>query len=452
VPQPQHAPQQWAPQQSPPGPPPPPQWPVQQQPPPQQWPPQHQQPWPPQQAPAAVPALPGPNLGTHLKRAFDWNLAEVAPTPREQQQLAAAGVEPRLHGMMVWRRSTLLVALPLLLLTVGLGLKDAADVDTSGFTGLGKFWAYLPVIGVMLAPIGALVVILRWTEMRRTARLLIAFWVLSIAIPLVAALIPLDVIVDIDTARQKVELQGGDVRAFDAEIIGLRAVLAVGYAVNLLPVLVTIPGGVLKGAARIKSLFPAAALPGWFLVAVAPFYSLFTIVVFVLIEQIVGGGVLLLGVGLLAFGPWLYVIHRKVYGRPLSMAEAAAELPRASRLGGFFLLGGLILIAIYAFTSKVSGMHVVGSDSDTAFLTYWKALQVIAEVFARTLLTTVVFSAIVLAMIFAEWRNARTMRPDIRAEHDEQMQAIDRYMSSPSAPPPPAWATGPAPTGPATGP
>jgi len=197
----------------------------------------------------------------------------------------------------------------------------------------------------------------------------------------------------------------------------------------------------LKGAARIKSLFPASSLAGWFLVAVAPFYSLFTIVVFVLIDQIIGKALLLLGVGLLAFSPWLYVIFRKVYGRPLSLAEAKAELPRASRIGGILLIAGLGLITIYLFTAKVQQLDVLGSDSDTAVFTYVQILRTVAELVARTLLTTVVFSAIVLSMVFAEWRTMNLMRPDIREEHDTQMRAIERYMMEP----PPPQATWPVP-------
>ena len=212
---------------------------------------------------------------------------------------------------------------------------------------------------------------------------------------------------------------------------------------TLLPVLITVPSGVLKGAARIKSLFPAAGLPGLFLVAVAPFYSLFTIVVFVLVEQMAGNGVLLVGVGLLAFSPWLFVIYRKTYGRPLSMAEAATELPRASRFGGILLFGGLAFIAIYVTTAKVNHRRVIGSGSD-AYFSYTDVLRALVEVVSRTMVTTVVFSAIVLSMVFAEWRVARSVRPEIQGEHDSQMRAIERYMTSPTAPAQATWATGPA--------
>ena len=157
----------------------------------------------------------------------------------------------------------------------------------------------------------------------------------------------------------------------------------------------------------------------------------------------VGNGLLLVGVGLLAFSPWLFVIYRKVYGRPMSIAEAAKELPRASRFGGFFLTGGLVLIVIYVLTAKVNHRDVVGSGN-SAFFSYVDVLRAVGEVISRTLVTTVVFSAIVLSMIFAEWRVGRSMPPEIRAEHDSQMQAIERYMTSPTAPAQATWVTGPA--------
>jgi hypothetical protein len=436
-PPPGQPPQQWqqppAPQQ---------QWPQQPQPQPQ-WDPQQQWPQQPQQAPPP-PGIPGPGVGTHLKRAIDWNLAEIVPTPREVQALDAAGIEPRLRGMLVWRRSLMLVALPVLLLSVVLAFVEASDVDTTGFTGFGKLWNFLPAIALLFQPLAAMRVISIWTDMRRSSRTLIICWVISIAVPLFTALVPLTSIIDVDAARQSVQAQGGDVAAFDAEILTIRLLLAVNYAMYLLPVVVTVPGGVLKGAARIKSLFPAASLPGWFLVGVAPFYSLFTIVVFVLIEQVIGNGLLLVGVGLVAFSPWLFVIYRKVYGRPLSVAEARTELAKASRWGGVLLALGLVLIAIFVLTAEVQpGLDVAGSDSNKSVFTYLQVLRTVAEVFSRSLVTTVVFSAIVLGMVFAEWRTMTAMRPDIREEHDSQMKAIERYMHNPSSPAEATWAAPP---------
>jgi hypothetical protein len=202
----------------------------------------------------------------------------------------------------------------------------------------------------------------------------------------------------------------------------------------LLPVVLSVPGGVLKGAGRVKSLFPAAVLPGWFLVAVAPFYSMFMIVVFVLIDQAVGNGLLLVGVGLLAFTPWLFVIYRRVYGRPLTVAEANTELARASRWGGWLTLIGIAFVTIFVFTQKVGDTKIIGGDTKHAVFTYVQVLRTVGEVLSRGLATAVVFSTIFLYAVFAEWRMLSTMRGDMRREYDAQVGALERYMTSRAAP------------------
>ncbi|MDT4917094.1 MAG: hypothetical protein QOH89_1794 [Pseudonocardiales bacterium] len=468
-------PPQWQPPQQPPDPPQwqpqqPPQQPPPQRPPPQQppaqpqwqptpasgewgpaqqhWPGQDQQHWPgqdqqwqnppppqPQQwQQPAPPVLPGPTFGTHLKRAFDWNVAKIVTAPREEQQLEAAGVERRLHGLYAWRRSTLLVALPVLLLSVVLNFVQAGQNDTSGLTGFGKLLNWLPAIALVFVPIGALIVLGNWTEIRRSSKRLLICWIISIAIPLFVALIPLDFLVDIGTRRQVILNNGGDVRTFDAQVLLTRLGLAVKFALILLPVVLSIPGGVLKGAGRIKSLFPSASLPGWFIVAVAPFYSLFMIVVFVLIDQILGDAVLLVGIALLALAPWLFVIHRNVYGRPLSVAESDGELTRASRWGGWLTLGGIVFLAIFMIEGKVGQEHVVSGDSDKSFFTYVDVLRTVGEVLARGMVTAVVFSTIFLFLVYAEWRMMTQFTGDIKTEHDAQISALERYMVSRAAP------------------
>jgi hypothetical protein len=315
-----------------------------------------------------------------------------------------------------------------------LNFVQAAKNSTDGFTGFGKLLNWLPPIALVFIPIGALSVLRNWTEMRHSSKRLLICWLISIAIPLFVALMPLDFLIDIGSARQNVVLGGGDVRAFDAEVLLARLGLAVQFALTLLPVVLSIPGGVLKGAGRVKSLFPSASLPGWFLVAVAPFYSLFMIVVFVLIDQIIGTALLLLAVAILAFTPWLFVIHRKVYGRPLSMAEADTELARASRWGGLLTLIGIVLLAIYALTTRVVGRRVVGGDSDTSFFSYVQVLRTVGEVLSRGLVTAVVFSTIFLYLVYAEWRMTAEIAGVVKQEYEAQVGALERYMVSRAAP------------------
>lgn len=397
----------------------------------------------------------GASAWVHLKRAADWDVADVVVTPRETRKLGARGIEPRLQPLFAWRRSCLLVALPFLVVGVVLSFIEAADRpsptsfatgDSGGYTSFGKLWSYLPSVGLLFAPIGVLAVLVTWTEIRRTSWMLTACWTLSILIPLAAALVPLHYVVDLGALSSGANGGLGDLGLGDGGlgdtgngsgdamangfVMATRIGLAINFATILLPVVVSVPGGVVKGAARIKSLFPAASLPGWFLVAVAPFYSLFMVVVFVLLDQLVGNGLLVLGVALLAFTPWLYVMYRKVYTRRLSAAEARVELSRASRAGGYVLVAGLAVVAIFLMTAKVAGEHVLGSRSDSAIFTYLQVGRTLAEVTGRALTTTVVFSMIFVNMVFAEWRAQVTMSDVARAEHDAEMHTLQRYLAT----------------------
>jgi len=403
---------------------------------------------------------------THLKRAIDWDVADVVVTRGEARRLTARGVEPRLRPLFAWRRSCMLVALPFLLVGVVLSFIEAKDRpsptsfatgDTGGYTSFGRLWSYLPSVGLLFAPIGVLVVLLTWTEIRRTSWVLTACWALSILIPLGAALVPLHYVVDLHALSGSLGGLGGPGGGDDGGlgdlglggddgglgglggagggdavtngfVLATRIGLAINFATILLPVVVSVPGGVVKGAARIKSMFPAASLPGWFLVAVAPFYSLFMIVVFVLLDQLIGNGLLVLGVALLAFTPWLYVMYRKIYTRRLSGAEARVELSRASRLGGYVLVAGVVIVGIFLMTAKVAGEKVADSHADGAVFTYLQIARTLTEVIGRALATTVVFSMIFVNMVFAEWRSQLTMSDAARAEHDAEMRTLGRYL------------------------
>lgn len=323
-----------------------------------------------------------------------------------------------------------MLAMPVLLLTVALSAWEAARTDTEAFTGFGKLWLWLPPLGLALVPLGALTAITRWTEIRQTSQRLVSCWIASIAIPLLAAIVPLEFIIDLDAIRASA---GGDedvLELLEGEIFSARLLLAVGYAMTLLPIIISVPAGVLKGAVRVKTVFPAAVLPGWFLVAVAPFYSLFTVVVFVLIEQIVGNLLLVLGIGLLAFAPWLYVIHRKIYARSMSNAEAAVELTKASKTGRWITLTGLACVVTFAFTAKAGQLDVVGTNDEEAVFTYLQIIRTAIEVFSRGLVTTVVFSLIFLSMVYAEWRNNQTMTLDIRREHEAEMGELLKFVEA----------------------
>jgi len=129
-----------------------------------------------------------------------------------------------------------------------------------------------------------------------------------------------------------------------------------------------------------------------------------------------------------------------VYGRPLSLDEARTALPRASRLGGWLTIAGIVILTIYALTARVgqSDTHVLGSDSNTSFFTYIQVIRTIAEVLSRGMVTAVVFSTIFLYIVHAEWRMTREIRGEVQQEYHSQLTALERYMISRAAPYDPA--------------
>ena len=64
------------------------------------------------------------------------------------------------------------------------------------------------------------------------------------------------------------------------------------------------------------------------------------------------------------------------------------------------------------FTAKVGHKDVLGTDDKTSYFDYVQVVRTIAESFSRGLVSTVVFSAIFVTMVFAEWRVASNLTPN----------------------------------------
>ncbi|MEQ1873682.1 MAG: hypothetical protein ABL953_08155 [Ilumatobacteraceae bacterium] len=378
-------------------------------------------------------------LAGHLKRAFSWRTRSVRVSDAEREQLATAGVlEPHVQGLAAWRRSVLLLSVPVLIIATALSVVAVLDNDTSQLTSFGKLLQWVPTISLGLIPAAALYCVITWTNLRATSRVLLFTWVASIALPLLAALVPIDGWIDIDKLRAVVVIdsavKGTDptvaLETLELELLLLRVFVAVNYFVQLLPVLISIPGGVLKGALRAKALMPGSRFPGWFLVAVAPFYTLIVAIAFVIVNQLIGNGVLVLGIGLIAVVPLLFLFHRKTYTRPLSPAEADEELGRANRIGWIVTYAGVACIVLYALTARFLGRRIVGPDG---VLTVTMLVRSGVEFFGRHLVATAVFTIMFVFMTVADWRLEQSDTD--RAAHDNDMRSLSDAISVSPRPP-----------------
>jgi hypothetical protein len=363
--------------------------------------------WVPQPAPKAKTGL-GPQ--GHFKRAAVWRLERVSATPAEAAALATAGItDAAVQGYAAWRRSALFVAAPVVALTAVLAVVGFKDVETDDpITQLGVLAQILPLLGPVALAIGVAAGIANWTAVKKGSRALSIGWVLSVVLPLIPALMPIDWLLDHDSL---VQLAGGDVATVDA-ILGLTKVeLAVGYLIALLPILITFPGGVVRASLRAKGLLPSAALPGFFLVTTAPFYSLIVLVAVVLLIQFLGTGLLVAGAVLLALSPWVYVINRRHFIGNAVGDGMSDGLDKATKTNGWLSLAGLAAIVLWALTSKVQGLDVL-DKGDGGWFDALTVGRTLAEAFARSFVTTVAFTHIFLSLTVTAWKANKAAADD----------------------------------------
>lgn len=230
-------------------------------------------------------------------RAFRSQIAACQPTPKECQALDEAGItNARARSYLVWRRSCLVLASPFVstsMILGLLGLRDLAGEDSEVFNALGKLMVLFQGIDSLVMSVGMSFAMHLWARPVVSMRSLRFGWLASFVLPLIPALFPLEMLFKKDVLEQWEEALGEEV--YDSTILALKLALALAYAIQLLPVIVTFPGGAVRGALKILGLLPQSTLPGWILVVAAPFYSLLVCVALVIVTQVAGNGTLFFG-------------------------------------------------------------------------------------------------------------------------------------------------------------
>lgn len=357
----------------------------------------------------------------HVQRARNWNLQDTTITDRERTQLEALGVRDQTtQRYYAWRRSALIVMLLPLVITAVLAGIDLADLDTTGMTALGQIVAIGPSLVLVFLPFAAILATVSWTNLRFSQRAATGGWLIATTIPIVLATIPVRYLLSSSPDMSEEELA-----TYKQTVFFLGIVMALNYAIQLLPVIVSMPSGVMAGCLRVKSLLPDSVLPGWFLVSVAPFYSMLTLIAFVIISQIAGNALLIIAVALFAISPWVHVYYSKAYVQP-SGDGSKLKVWRAQQISGLMNLAAIVLLLIWAPTVKVLDKHLIGFD-DGALLKPWDAALKLLEMFSRSLLTAIVFSHIFLQFNRLFWSHAKRFAGSPAEErYDLTMTELDR--------------------------
>ncbi len=331
----------------------------------------------------------------HVRRAFSWNLRAVTVYPPEAVHLKAAGVtEPTLQSYLVWRRSVLLVVIVPCFITAILHTINAGG----DFENLNGFGCLLEVVGILAfyaLPVSALLAALCWWRYQRSHRILLAGGVVAFAVPILLAFFPIEWLIDTEAADELERLM----------LQGVGILVGIVYYIQLMPTVLSLLPGILRACLRLKTLIPAAVVPGWLLMGAAPLYFLLWLVVFVAVNQFAGNLLLILGILLWIGAPLVFLFRADLFVRPLISEQ---DRQRVTQLQLAFLgaasLGALFLF-IYLTTKELFGKTIVGFDQHDSLVRPWNPdlLQFIVEYLTRSLFMTVLFADLILKMNLSIW-------------------------------------------------
>lgn len=371
----------------------------------------------------------------HFARAFGWDLRSVRLTQGEVESLGAgAGAAGRFAA---WQRSLLLVTLPLTLLTAGVGLYDLVKDGFADLSALGVLFYLVGVLVLFVPPAACAYAALKWTERGRARAALLGGWAASFFAPFLFALCPLELLLRPPEGAED----------WGPAAAALRVLGGLAWFTALLPPVLSLVPGTLRACLRVKSLLPASPLPGWLLLAGAPFHLLLWLIVLVALNQLAASPLLILGLLLWTGAPLLYLVRRELFVGPAASPRELRGIANVQLLVTASAYVGLALLLTYLLTKQVFGLRLFGLDEGRSFfhLTgqglapdeakrrssswFWLLepglLRVVLDSLGRTLFTTAAFADVVLRMAVAAWRaQARFQGTDAAREHDDQMRSL----------------------------
>jgi hypothetical protein len=227
---------------------------------------------------------------THIRRIFEWKLK---PLPAKVKKLQDVGItNDALQAYFAWRHLMLLESLPALffcaifdIISFIITLSD----DYGGLNCFTKFIISISFLGSMVLFITAVWALCGWSQWCKSTPILKIGWAIAFVLPLVPVLFPLEFLLDGEVK------DGLDNEFGKAYLFNLKIILAISYALQLFPVLVTLPSGLARGSLRVRGLMPQALLSSWILLISAPFQSVVMLMALVLLIQVAGNWILMIG-------------------------------------------------------------------------------------------------------------------------------------------------------------
>lgn len=361
-------------------------------------------------------------------RAVNANPAGIAPSPAEEERLAAAGMtDPLARRYAVWRRAVLWVSVVPTAFAAVFGLIDAIAMDkaeTEHLSNFGVLLTYLQAFAVFALPLAAVMAANAYHDLTASARWVVLGAAVSLGVPLGIAFVPSNLVLSSRAEGAAVAVQG--------------FVMGLGYYLTLTPAILSLLPAVSRGCVRVKSFLPQSLVPGWGLVASVPLFVLLTLATLVLLYKFVGNFLLVLGLILWIGAPLLYLTKYRLLTRPMTEQRDTDELAKTQVAVASAIVGGVVLIVLYLFTAKLGDMRLLGFDSKDSILQPWSLdlHTTWTEFVGRSLFLTVLFADLMVRMALSVWREERAFAgTDAAKKFDRTMSGLLTAVEPKDAPP-----------------
>jgi len=360
-----------------------------------------------------------------MANSFRWLVQPLLILQRDLREPSADLVLPR---FLAWRRSVLVLVLVLTVLTAAIDIASklvdgprpslhillklesaAGPVQQTLFGDLADLvW----VLSFYAMPASALLALVFWARLRPSRSILVAGWIASFLVPVAIALTPWSwwnieppppATLEARLARQYERV---------AEGVGW----GYYYVVVLSPAVLALVPGVIRACIRVKMLLPEATLPGWFLVAAAPFNGLLVLVTFVALAQVAPSPLLLAGMLLWLAAPLVYLARARVYTRPIASTDELRSVGRVQALAWVLALGSAACLLAYAATWEAFGLHLVGLEPKSSLFRPWQVVRYFLDFSGRALFVTVLGADLLLRATLSAWRPQRAFLATPAAE------------------------------------
>ncbi len=359
--------------------------------------------------------------GFHLRRAFAWDLRDIAANPSEQALLQGNGItDSILQRYLCWRRSVLLLAsLPVILIAL-LGTGDNLEGDYRNLSAVGRLWLGLMILTPFAMPAAVITSAVLWWRQKRGWKIMAWGWAISFLVPITLFLIPAHWLVRIDAASAEERAAAQLGTAFGFGIIVFLSLL-----VSLTVFTISTAFGVQRACLRLKTLLPDSTVPGLFLAASAPVFPLVLLPLFVLINQLASSPLLILGMLLLMASPLVYAVRAKVFIRPLSTEADFREVLWVQRLAKGMFWSGTGLLVLYGMTRvwavpRLGGVEeaflmldkktLLGFSETSSYLQPWNWRVIrwlVIETLGRSLFTMILVADLFMRVSGSVWSYSR---------------------------------------------